>query len=67
MELTESEIQLINLYRELDSWGYGELLCKWNDNKVVKLRGIKDYKPIDATRRLQVIQKCDIIAVEIGN
>ena len=65
MELTESEIQLINLYRELDSWGYGELLCKWNDNKVVKLRGIKDYKPIDSVQRLTVIVKSDIMSIGI--
>jgi len=67
IEITESELQLINLYRELDSWGYSELECKWRDNKVVKLRGIKEYKPIDTTRRLQVIQKCAIMGVEIGN
>ena len=61
MELTEPEIQLINLYRELDTHGYGELLCKWRDNKVVKLAGTKEFKPVAECNRLTLIVNRRII------
>jgi hypothetical protein len=65
IEINESELQLLNLYRELDSWGFGELYYKWNDNKVVKISATYNHKPTNPDKDLTIIAGGCIIRTEI--
>lgn len=52
----KQETKILNIIRDLDCWGYGEIQVKWRQGKIVKIAATKEYKPFTSDN------ECDIIS-----